>query len=711
MEAAHNVLDESIEADRATLDELRARPDTLVLDQTELMRRELTELRPPADATILGETPRWVWYPWRRTLVRIPGPEGFRLLRSDRNRNKITRTEQEILRSKRVGIIGLSVGHAIAHTLVLEGLCGELRLADPDLIELSNLNRIPGSLLDLGLNKAETVARRIAELDPYVQVTVTEHAVDGDNLAEFLDGLDAVIEECDSLDVKLQVREAARQMRIPVLMETSDRGLLDIERFDVSPTMPIFHGLLDDLKADDLAGLSTHDKVPYVLRILEGNELSARMAASMAEIDETVTTWPQLGGDIMLGAASVAAAVRALFTGKPLDSGRIRIDLDRELVGLQPPVKDERPVVPPLPQVEVPPAHDLGVYIAHAASRAPSGGNTQPWRFESDEHEFRIYVDPSRTSRMDVALRGSYVAAGAALLNARVAASSTGRLGPVEVMPTPDDPTHAATLRYGDEVDLDLAELYPQVMRRTANRHLGQPHQIPAEQIDALDKVAGRESARIHVVDDPESINEIADLLGESDRYRFLDETLHREMMSELSWPGIDSPELGIDVRTLELDDSELAKLDVARRRDVMEQLDDWNAGRALGDVTRKKVRASSAVAVVTTTGNRPADYVSAGSAVERVWMSAEQMGLAVHPVSPVFIYATSWSDLLGLVSERRSAEVDALAGRFRQLTGVPESETLGLVLRLSLAPPPSYSSARLPLERVFASTDSVSAR
>ena len=61
-----------------------------------------------------------------------------------------------------IGIVGLSVGHAIAHTLALEGMCGRLRLADNDRIELSNLNRIPATVLDIGINKAVVAARRIA---------------------------------------------------------------------------------------------------------------------------------------------------------------------------------------------------------------------------------------------------------------------------------------------------------------------------------------------------------------------------------------------------------------------------------------------------------------------------------------------------------------------------------------------------------------------
>ena len=62
--------------------------------------------------------------------------------------------------------------------------------------------------------------------------------------------------------------------------------------------------------------------------------------------------------------------------------------------------------------------------IVDAARWAPSGGNIQPWRFEADANEIRMYLVPERTTTMDVRHRGSYVAIGAALFNARVAAAS-----------------------------------------------------------------------------------------------------------------------------------------------------------------------------------------------------------------------------------------------------------------------------------------------
>ena len=143
-------------------------------------------------------------------------------------------------------------------------------------------------------------------------MTITEGITPRQPRHSFLDGLDLVIEECDSLDVKLLVREAARERRIPVLMETSDRGVLDVERFDLEPDRPVFHGLLAGLHSSDLAGLSIQEKAPYVLRILGAADVTSRGAASLLEVGQTITGWPQLGSEVTLGAATAAAAVRRI---------------------------------------------------------------------------------------------------------------------------------------------------------------------------------------------------------------------------------------------------------------------------------------------------------------------------------------------------------------------------------------------------------------
>lgn len=696
------VLDTQQPADAARIARLREDPGVVVVDELARIEESFRLLHPPPTAAELAEPARWVHYPWRRTLVRLPGPQAFARLRLDRNRNKITSAEQDRLRQLRIGVVGLSVGHSVAHTLALEGLCGALRLADFDLLELSNLNRIPATVLDLGVNKAVVVARRIAELDPYLPVEVEPDGITAQNLAAFFDGLDLVVEECDSLDVKVMVRQEARKRGIPVLMETSDRGMFDAERFDRERDRPLFHGLLGEVDPAELRGLSTRDKAPHVMRIIDATQMSARMSASMVEVDRTITTWPQLGGDVQLGAATVAAAVRRLGTGRALDSGRVRIDLDAVLdrLGEPPTSNGYDPAVPVEDLTTQQPAGDVET-VVRAIRLAPSGGNVQPWSIGVRPDGVDIFLAPERTSAMDVAYRGSLVAIGAGAFNARVAAAWSGSLGRLNLLPSGDPLVGpVVSLDWGRDRDPDLSALYPDMVQRMTNRHLTSPRELDPRLAERLTAAAAAEGGGLRLVTDRDRMWRIGEVLAGSDRIRYLSPLLHRQMMSELSWPGIDRLDLGIDVRTLGLDAADLAKLQVAARPEVMTHLREWGGGDALGDDARDRVAASSAIAVVTVGGDTALDYLRGGAALGRMWATAQAAGLGVQPTSPVFLYARSQADLDGLSSEF-SAELGRLRSELSEIAELDDDVPV-LVLRLSHDVPGALRSARLKLEDVM---------
>jgi molybdopterin/thiamine biosynthesis adenylyltransferase len=656
----------------ALLDELRADQRVAFLDEHEDQENALRRLRPAPDDALLAEGSRWAYYPWRRAVVAVLGPRGFRALRLDRNRNMITADEQERLGTLRIGVAGLSVGHVIAHTLAAEGLCGELRLADFDELELSNLNRVPATVFDLGVNKATVTARRIAELDPYLPV----------------------VEECDSLEMKAVVREGAKARGIPVLMATSDRGLVDVERFDLEPQRPILHGLLGELDLALLPGMSNRDKIPHMLRHLDAERLSPRTAASLVEVDHSLSTWPQLAGDVTLGATALAEAVRRIGLGEPLGSGRTRIDVGWALDNLrEPEMASADTSVEAESHAEQEPI-DLSDVVAAAAIRAPSGGNVQPWYVDADEESVTIRVAPECTSAMDVALRGSAVAVGAALFNARVAAAAHGRLGPASV--GEDGGRLAATLRFGDDADPELAALYEPMLDRETNRNHGEPGVLSAETVAAMHAVAERHGARLSVLTDRSDIDAAATILAAADRTRYLTARLHAEMFSELRWPGDPEPDTGIDVRSLELDAGDYAVMGILRRPEVMAHLAAWNAGSALGDDTRDRVQASSGLVVVSVTGHELTDFVRGGSAMEAVWITAQQRGLAVQPVSPVFLFARTPEEFKEL-SDTFSDELATLQSQFRALVGTEPAATQILVLRLAVSGPASVTSRRDP--------------
>ncbi|WP_431234860.1 Rv1355c family protein [Mycolicibacterium psychrotolerans] len=681
----------------AALDALRQDPGIEFIDHRAALLEDLRKLQPAAGPELLDEPTRWAHYPWRRTVVAILGPNGFQAVRTDRNRNLITTAEQRRLRTMRIAIAGLSVGHVIAHTLAAEGLCGTLRLADFDHLELSNLNRVPATILDIGLNKAIVTARRIAELDPYLRVEVMTSGVRADSLGEFLDDIDIVVEECDSLDMKVRIREAARERRLPVLMATSDRGLIDVERFDLEPHRAVMHGVLGGVDSSQLAALSQQDRIPYMLRHLDASRSSGRLTASLVEVGHTLSTWPQLAGEVTLGATIVAEGARRIGLGEPLASGQVRIDIGQALDEISEPELGA-PAHPdadqPAPDVEEP--REVAAAIARAAVRAPSGGNAQPWEIEAAADSVRIRIAPQYKSMMDVAFRGSAVAVGAATFNARVAAAHAGVLGPVEW--TSDGAALLeATLRLGTGGDAELAGLYEPMLRRETNRRQGTPQPLATATIDALDHWAAREGAGLHLLTERSDIETAATILAATDRLRFLTPRLHREMISEMRWPGDEPADSGIDVRGLELAPGDFAVMDILRRSDVMGLLADWDAGEALGEDVADRVHATSAVAVITTTGDQLIDYARGGSAAEAVWIVAQEHGLAVHPISPVFLHAVHHHELSEL-APAFAPELVQLKSRFTELTGVQTGESLVLILRLAHAGPASVRSRRRPL-------------
>lgn len=338
--------------DLSSFNELKlANPTIIIHDLIEDQLLELYKVRHPDQSIIVEEEYHafvqaelkdekldnygtWVYYPWSNRLVHLLDEKAFFEVRTNRNNTKITLEEQVQLKSKVVGIIGLSVGQSVAMTIAMERVCGKLRLADFDTIELSNLNRIRTSVHNLGLSKVVVVAREIAEIDPYLEVEIFPEGLTADNMNQFVgesEKLDVLVELCDSLEIKLSCRLAARANRIPVVMETNDRCMLDVERYDLEPDLPILHGLVDEAEVSNLNDLSPQEKLGIILRIVDKDRLSKRMLDAFGQIGKTIRSWPQLASSVTMGAGISTDIVRRILLAEKCDSGRWYFDVDEFL--------------------------------------------------------------------------------------------------------------------------------------------------------------------------------------------------------------------------------------------------------------------------------------------------------------------------------------------------------------------------------------------
>jgi molybdopterin/thiamine biosynthesis adenylyltransferase len=337
------------EEKEALLRLLRDNPQISVFDELHSQLKELVKISHPARSLTAAETAGaieahlggvqpedygvWVYYPWSGKVVHLLGREEFIALRTSRNMHKITAEERDQLAQKKIGIIGLSVGQTIALTLAMERVCGELRLADFDAVELTNMNRLRTDVSSLGMPKVIVAAREIAQMDPFLTVKCYTDGATENNLDSFLtEGgkLDILVEECDGIDVKILSRQKAKALQIPVVMDTNDRGMLDIERYDLDPDYPMLHGLIPEI--DDLGSLrhlTNEEKVPILGPMAGFADMSQRMKYSVGQIGKTITTWPQLASSVMLGGAMVTDTCRRILLDQLRVSGRYYVDFDQ----------------------------------------------------------------------------------------------------------------------------------------------------------------------------------------------------------------------------------------------------------------------------------------------------------------------------------------------------------------------------------------------
>jgi hypothetical protein len=275
----------------------------------------------------------WIFYPWKNTIIHSVDEETYFKLRTARNRDIITPEEQIQFRNSTVAVVGLSVGSAIVQSLVINGGPKYLKIADFDTLEITNLNRIKGTLLDIGSNKTELAAKNVWELDPFAELSLYDKGINKDNLETFLFNptkTEIFIDEMDSIDLKIYSRLLAKKNRIPVLMATDngDSIILDVERFDLEPDREIFHGLLGDIGWEQAENLNFKDWLKLATKIVSPKFLTERMMDSILGIGKHLASVPQLGTTANIAGAAMAFAVRRICNKQDFPSGRFTLGLE-----------------------------------------------------------------------------------------------------------------------------------------------------------------------------------------------------------------------------------------------------------------------------------------------------------------------------------------------------------------------------------------------
>ena len=135
-----------------------------------------------------------------------------------RNIPALTRAECEVLRQKRILVVGCGgLGGHIIDQLARIGV-GFLRVVDGDVFEASNLNRqLLSSVPLLGVSKAKAAADHIARVNPDVAVEAAEAFLSESNAESLLENCDIVMDALDNIPSRRILAAACEKANIPYI--------------------------------------------------------------------------------------------------------------------------------------------------------------------------------------------------------------------------------------------------------------------------------------------------------------------------------------------------------------------------------------------------------------------------------------------------------------------------------------------------------------
>lgn len=680
--------------------------------------------------TDLNDYGVWAYYPWSNRLVHILDEEEFIEVRTSRNQYKITKEERNVLASKKIGVIGLSVGQSVSVTLAMERICGELRLADFDLLELTNLNRIRTGVHNLGLAKVYSVAREISEIDPYIKVVCFPEGLHEKNMNDFFTeggNLDLLVEESDGFDIKIMSRYKARDLKIPVIMEASDKCMVDVERFDLEPERNILHGIVKHLDIDTLKTLTTNEqKIPYMLDILGLATTSPRLRASMMEMQQTISTWPQLGSAVTMGGGITADVSRRILLNHFTDSGRYYVDID-ELIGNK--NKQDKKFLSETLDKES--SSDLSLdlmkkmaadlkdknssdissddleKVVQAGIMAPSYANKQPWKWLSFEKKLFLFKE-NKISYNDLNELNSTVSIGAAIENCILKAEELGYEITENLFPQPSEKNLAAVFNFKkiSAQKKETVSLSNYIVDRQTNRRMGDGTSLNSELLDELSSLTDSVKASVLTfVTEKEKIQTIASIAGEIEQLRLLNPLTHADYFTnEIRWNSKDIIKEGVDIKTLELPSAVETAFEVVSDPKVAALLNEWEKGTAFRKMTEQIISSSSAIGLVTMPSDTAEDLVNGGRLAEKIWLSSTKNSLAFQPICvPLsFFKLLSNKNRTEILTDKNFSQLMTLKAQLSLIFSELNSREAVFLFRLFVADKPQSRSLRKPLNEVY---------
>lgn len=280
--------------------------------------------------------------------------------------------------------------------------------------------------------------------------------------------------------------------------------------------------------------------------------------------------------------------------------------------------------------------------ILNYAIWAPSGDNTQPWRFEASENKIKVFnVPEGDTSLYNFRQAASLVANGCLIENIKVAALEFGYETDVTILPAAGTENLVAEILLNKSYQKYHHPLFPYIKARVSNRKPYKLVPLSSEHKDVISHslTNGKDiyDIRLSIIDGRKGIEELASLASVNEKIVLENRVLHKFLFDHLTWTEEeDKIKKGFFIKTLELDGVQKIAFKLFSHWSILKFFNKVGASNLVAKENAKLYAQSGAFVAISAPDTSAMSFIKSGLATQRFWLMATKLGLAVQPLTGI---------------------------------------------------------------------------
>ena len=280
--------------------------------------------------------------------------------------------------------------------------------------------------------------------------------------------------------------------------------------------------------------------------------------------------------------------------------------------------------------------------IITVSINAPSGSNSQPWRFEIRGNEIDVIAEPEKDHPiLNYHNRGTWIAHGALIENIKISAGASGFKTEIKIFPDLANPNLTAQIKLSEAAPVE-EELSQIILQRTTNRKRYDLKPLTIEQKNYLRQSVEEISGEIRVIwiEDGNQINRLGQVAAANEIVTLENEKLHELFFDEVVWSrGEEEKKMkGLFVETMELKPPEKFGLKLFKRWSIMNKLAKFGLAKKIAAGNAKNYATTPLMGLVAVK-NDDRDFITAGRVIERIWLKATRLGFSFHLITGTMFF------------------------------------------------------------------------